>query len=252
MDDERGIRGCVAELLRDGIVVVPDYLAADRLSALREEVEGLLAADRVGSADGASADGPTVVGDPDAAGVARVVDAHLGGEALEALRDEAVPEAIVNGCTDEFYRAGSLTVRAATGPAEPGNYATAGEETFLAMVYLSDLRDVGDGPLAYLEGSHDESAAKRKLGSVLGEVFDVGAGEATFYEAADGTAHTGAAGTLVVADGRGYHRFLPVEDGGSSTVAIAEYGPAGLQALDPDDEGWESEPPEPRADDGGG
>jgi len=239
MDDERGIRGCVSELLRDGVVVVTDYLTEERLSVLQKELEGVLTGDSApagGSADRGGGDSPTVVGDPNAGGVTRVVDAHLGGEALGALRDEAVPEAIVNGCTDEFYRAGRLNVRSTTGPADPGNYAVAGAETFLAVVYLSDVRDVADGPFAYLEGSHNESATKRTLGSVVGDVFDVGAGEATFYEAADGTAHTGAAGTLVLADGRGYHRFLPVGDGRKSTVAVVEYGPAGLQALDPDDE----------------
>lgn len=244
MDDERGIRGMTGELLRDGVVVLPEYLPADRVEALRGAVDDLLDPGSVRSVDSRAAaegDGPVLVGDSDGPGVATVVDAHLGSEVLEALRDEAVPEAVVNGCTEAFYRATRLEVRVATGPADPPGYRALDGEGFLAVAYLGAVRDAGDGPFAYIHGSHEESGLRRRIGSAIDGALDLGPGEATFYDASDGTAHPGPAGTLLVADGRGYHRFLPVREGRESLVAVIRFRPARREALDPDDDGWEKE-----------
>lgn len=243
MDGSRGMRGQTSELLRDGVVVLPEYLAPDRLATLRAAVEDLLegGGDRTAGAAAGRADGTlTVSGDPDRPGITEIAGAHHGSEALDDLRDEAVPEGIVNGCTDEFHRAATLDVRIATGPTDPDPYHLA-DDAFLAVAYLTEVRDVGDGPFAYLHGSHTESAPKRRLGSLIDRLFDVGTGEAAFHDESDGTAHPGPAGTLVVADGRGYHRFLPTHEGRRSVIAVAKFRPVDLGPLDPDDDGWDED-----------
>lgn len=235
MAGDRSIRGYVGEFVQEGVVVVEDFLDADDVARYREAAEELARADlpRVDadaadwSPEGTAAgDGPRVVGDPGSAGTARVVDAHETSDALDELRDNVFVEALANGPAGEFYAAERLDVVLATGPTDPPTYRSVGEGVTVAVVYLTDVTDAGDGPYAYIHGSHRESGVKRAAGNLLGRIGDLGTGEATFHDEADGTAHVGPAGTLVVADGRGYGRYLPVADGRERVVAEIRYRPA--------------------------
>lgn len=221
MGDERNPRGYVAELARDGVVAVEDVLDPDRVSDLRAAAEDLL--ETVGDGSGPADDAVTVDGDPDGPGVTAVRNAHLASSPLDDLRDAFFPEAVVNGFVEEFYTADDLTLRVGTGPTDPEPYRAVGEDAFVAVFYLTDATDVADGPYACIHGSHRESTLKRSAGSVVGALTGMGTGDATFFDETDGTAHTGPAGTLLVAHGRTYQRFLPVAEGRRSVSAVVRF-----------------------------
>lgn len=116
----------------------------------------------------------------------------------------------------------SLTTAVRDPAQEAGSFHAHSDPQFLAVAYLDPVTELADGPFAYLAGSHRRSRLARVASRLVNRVARRPPTAPTVADDTTPIEPTGGAGTVVVADGRGYHR-LPARasDGPRSIVAVA-------------------------------
>jgi len=202
----------LADLRRDGFAVIPNYWPRERALAMRDRLEAELA-------DGTDRD-------YDEGAYLRFWDGRAYDQGVRRLYhvDKLVPELkelrfdrFVLDIASAYYRipfhSGMLIFQHNTQTNENTRtyHVDAFIREFKSFVYLDDV-DPGNGPFAYVKGSH-----KDHLRRLRKQIVGNGEGESptTFFPEDLGSsinnevAVNGEAGTMILADVRGLHRGTP-------------------------------------------
>jgi len=231
--DERE-RKAVADLKRDGFAVIEGFWPRERALALRDRLEQYL--------------DPAESRDFDSGAYIRFWDnrAHDEGvrrlyhvereipELAELRRDPSIMR-IVEGYYGFPMYSGVLVFQHNTQSNANTRYYHVDifAKEFKSFLYLDDV-DPGNGPFAYLRGTH-KSHFRRLKKQVLGNKEGA---ETSFYESDLGqlleqeVAITGQAGTLILADVRGFHRGTPQTERSRSVLVNYLYRHDGDLFLD--------------------
>jgi len=225
-----------AEALRDrGVVVVEDYISAERCDEIHEATEAAL--ERGELAEARPEDGyedhvarrePLVkrrTGERDD-GMLDLFNMELRVPELGEFKDDAFVANIVNRATDGPYSADNVNVyvnRSVTNTRD--FHADTYSGKFKSFVYLTDVPDESYGPFAYIEGSHESSVIERTATKVTNRLRDDPATNALFYDESDVRVCTAPRGTLIVSNQAGYHRGLPQREGRERILATTSYTP---------------------------
>ncbi len=197
----------LANLRRDGVAVLTNFLSAEDCARLRDALDALL--ERHAAAldvDGWQADHRLFL-HPDLGGPLGAVARH---PRLLALAEAALGGPAVNG--------GLLMARLEARPGNLGSGAGWHRDSFLSqvktLVYLDEVDETG-GPFQYLLGSQRLGAMlrDRKRAGLGWRQRRLGAGAVERLLAAEPQrlrSITGGAGTLVLADTTGIHRGKPI------------------------------------------
>jgi Phytanoyl-CoA dioxygenase (PhyH) len=199
----------VDELRVDGYVVIREYWPRSQALELRDRLEGLLAG-------GKSRDFPSgayvrfrdnVAYDE---GVRRIYHVDKEFPELGVYRDDPMIRRVVAAYYGRPFHSGTLMYQYNTKSNANTRYhhVDAFSQEFKSFLYLDDVDD-GNGPFAYIPGSqraHLKRIAKQlRHGSAATGFTDVELGGAIERE----VKLTGDAGTLILADVRGFHRGTP-------------------------------------------
>lgn len=114
----------------------------------------------------------------------------------------------------------SLTTTVCDPTRDEGLFHAHDDARFLAIAYLAPVTELADGPFAYLAGSHRRSRLTRLASRLVNRLVRR---PPTAPTVADDTVRiepTGPAGTIVVADGRGYHRLTARAGDGPRPVVV--------------------------------
>jgi len=227
-------RHAVADLKRDGFAVIENFMPRERAFELRDRLEAYL--DPAESRDFDS--GAYVRFWDNRAydeGVRRIYHIDKEFPDLLELRHDPSVMRIVNGYYGFPFYSGVLTFQHNTKSNANTRYYHVdifGKE-FKAFVYLDDV-DIGNGPFTYLRGTHT-SLFRRLKKQILGNKEG---SDTSFYDKDLGRLMkrevniTGAAGTLILADVRGFHRGSPQLDRSRSVLVNYMYRHEGDHFID--------------------
>jgi ectoine hydroxylase-related dioxygenase (phytanoyl-CoA dioxygenase family) len=218
--DEREQR-ILADLQRDGYAVVEGYWDRDRAFALRDSLEQRL-------------EGGEDVDYPEGAylrfwdnraydeGVRRLYHVDRLYPELAELRNDPMVRRITTAYYGMPFHSGVLVFQHNTRSNENTRYyhVDAFEKEFKSFLYLDDVTK-GNGPFTYLRGTHKGMAARRflKYARWNGEGSPTGFAPEELGDLLDTEVQIeGAAGTLILADVRGFHRGSPQLDDDRSVI----------------------------------
>lgn len=227
-------RRCAADLARNGVAVVRGFWNRERALALRDRLERLL----VPETDREFASGAYLrCWDTRATdhGVRRIY--HIEREVAEvaAFRHSEFVTRVVAGAARVPFHSGVLMYQHNTRTNENtrGYHVDAFSKQFKSFLYLDDV-DVANGPFTYVAGSH-----RARLTRLKRQMFASGSEPATSFDERDlGNRVTaaqmicGPAGTLIIADVRGFHRGAPQRTGSRSVLVNYMYRSPGDVWLD--------------------
>jgi hypothetical protein len=94
-------------------------------------------------------------------------------------------------------------------------------EQIKAFIYMTDVKDLGDGPYTFVKKSHKESPYRR-ANRKLGEGMDPGT-EAPVLDPSAITPVLAARGSMIISDQSGVHRGWPQLESGKRLVAVMNY-----------------------------
>jgi hypothetical protein len=231
--DERE-RKAVADLKRDGYAVIEQFWPRERALGLRDRLEGYL--DPPESRDFES--GAYIRFWDNRAydeGVRRMYHVDKELPELAELRHDSSIARIVHAYYGFPFYSGALVYQHNTQSNANTRYYHVDifAKEFKTFLYLDDV-DMGNGPFAYLPGTH-KSWFRRLKKQILGNKEG---SETSFYEKDLGAllkreaAITGKAGTLILADVRGFHRGTPQADRSRSVLVNYMYRHPGDLYLD--------------------
>ncbi|WP_050033583.1 phytanoyl-CoA dioxygenase family protein [Halorubrum halophilum] len=225
----------ITELEERGIVIIDDYLSAERCNALKKDIDELLERDSVAWETGS-------VGYSELAGRGEVVVNERAGENDDGMLDifniDLEIQAVEDVKTDSGIN--ELINEAASEPFSPDNinvyynkevtdtrdfHADTYGGKFKAFVYLTDVPDKSYGPFSYIPGTHKTSTVKQKSTSLLNKVKGDPSTDAVFYDEDEAIYCTAPKGTLIVANQAGYHRGTPQEKGHTRVLVNTSYTP---------------------------
>lgn len=218
--DERQEKA-LADLRRDGYAVIPEYWARERALAMRDQLEAFLA-------DGTDKDFPEGGylrfwdGRPYDQGVRRLYHVDKVVPELGEVRFDPFVLEIASAYYGIPFHSGMLIFQHNTQTNENTRtyHVDAFVREFKAFVYLDDV-DPGNGPFAYVRGSHKDHL-RRLRKQVVGN--EGGESPTTFFAKDLGSsidnevAVNGPAGTMILADVRGFHRGTPQVDRSRSVL----------------------------------
>jgi hypothetical protein len=210
----------VGDLKRDGFAVLPGYWERDRALAMRDRLEAFLepAGDRDFDSgaylrfwDENSYD----------QGVRRLYQVDREVPELREFRNDNFPLDVVAAASKIPFYSVMLMFQHNLQTNENTRYyhVDAFEREFKSFLYLDDVDD-GNGPFAYLPGTHRKHLLRLKK-QVVGNRDD---NDTSFYPEEIGmgleseTRITGPAGTLIIANVRGLHRGTPQQDRSRSVL----------------------------------
>jgi hypothetical protein len=231
--DERE-RKAVADLKRDGFAVIEGFWPRERALELRDRLEQYLE--------------PEESRDFESGAYVRFWDNRAHDEGVRRLYhvDNEIPELaefrgdpsimrIVHAYYGFRMHSGVLVFQHNTKSNANTRYyhVDVFSKEFKSFLYLDDV-DTGNGPFAYLRGTH-RSHLRRLKKQIVGNKEGA---ETSFYERDLGpllereVAITGSAGTLILADVRGFHRGTPQTDRSRSVLVNYMYRHEGDLFLD--------------------
>jgi hypothetical protein len=223
-------RDVVRQLQRDGVVAVEGYWSRDEAFQVRDRLTGYIGAENADFDCGAyarvwSSSHPKLQDSPEEdQGITRIY--HVDKLLPELAKFRFDP--FVLDVASAYYRvpiySGMLQFQYNRQDTAETRYyhVDAFEKEFKAFLYLDDV-DIDNGPFTYLRGSQ-RAALTRIKKQILGNRTGSGT---SFYPEDLGrwlnreTRITGPAGTLILADVRGFHRGSPQR--GSSRCVLVNY-----------------------------
>jgi Phytanoyl-CoA dioxygenase (PhyH) len=231
--DERA-RKALADVRRDGFAVVEDFWPQDKALAMRDKLEAYLEG-------GESKDFPEGawlrVWDNRAydEGVRRLYHIERLVPELTELRNDPLTMAVAKAYYRRPFYSGALVFQHNTKSNSNTReyHVDAFEREFKAFVYLDDV-DEGNGPFTYVRGTHRSHLTRlRKQLAGNGDqsptsFFDADLGDLKERE----VMITGKAGTLILADVRGFHRGSPQVDRSRSVLVNYMFREPGDRELD--------------------
>lgn len=231
--DERG-RKALADVRRDGFAVVEGFWDRDRALAMRDRLEAYLE----GGVSKDFEEGAWLrVWDNRAydEGVRRLYHIERLVPELAEFRNDPLTMAVAKAYYRRPFYSGALVFQHNTkSNANTREYhVDAFEREFKAFLYLDDV-DKGNGPFTYIRGSH-RAHLKRLKKQLVGNDDK---SPTSFFDADVGSLKddevllTGGAGTLILADVRGFHRGSPQLDRSRSVLVNYMYRDPGDRDLD--------------------
>ena len=217
--DERG-KKALADVRRDGFAVVPGFWPQDKAFAMRDKLEAYLEGGESKDFD----EGAWLrVWDNRAydEGVRRLYHIERLVPELAELRNDPLTMSVAKAYYRRPFYSGALVFQHNTkSNANTREYhVDAFQREFKSFLYLDDV-DEGNGPFTYVRGSHRSHLTRlRKQLAGNGDQAPT-----SFFDADLGSLKenevliTGAAGTLILADVRGFHRGSPQVDRSRSVL----------------------------------
>jgi hypothetical protein len=224
----------LADLRRDGFAVVADFWPRDRALAMRDQLEAYLS-------DETSRDFPSGAyirfwdNRTYDEGVRRLYHVELEVAELAQYRHDPFVSNVVRAYYGYPFHSGLLMYQHNTRSNANTRYYHVDVFTkeFKSFLYLDDV-DPGNGPFTYLRGTHRSHVRRLKR-----EIFWDGEGASTSFSDRDlgrtlnrEVQVCGPAGTLILADVRGFHRGSPQLERSRSALVNYMYPESGDRFLD--------------------
>ncbi|HLF07715.1 MAG TPA: hypothetical protein VI893_11205 [Thermoplasmata archaeon] len=218
----------IAELKRDGMTVIPDYLPPERCDELRERVLGFVA--QFSRTTELPTGTKVVYRDQDAkysvdTGMVDVFNIDLSVPGLEPIKSDPMMTEMVSGACGKPVKVKFLTSYVNRGIKQTRGYHidTISTTEFKAFLYLSDVPDESYGPYTYAKGTHGFSL--RKYANIARNIITGG------YSVSDMgwvplkrvMKFIALKGTLAIADQNGFHRGWPQADGRVRVVVVIDF-----------------------------
>jgi hypothetical protein len=208
----------VARLRTDGYVVVPGYWERDRAQAMRDRLEAYLAEGQSKDFEsGAYLRFRQNVAYDEA--VRRMYHVDKEVPELAEHRNDPMIRRVVEGYYGRPYHSGVLMFQHNTQSNDNTRYhhVDAFSKEFKSFLYLDDV-DEGNGPFAYIPGTQ-RSHARRVLKQLRQGSHATGFTDEELKDVIGREVKlTGEAGTLILADVRGFHRGTPQLDRSRSVL----------------------------------
>lgn len=209
----------------DGIVIVPDFLDADKCDDIFEKIKQY-----VENADDEEDHGDVIIHRRGSQGIDEGmidvdnIDYAVSG-ITDIIEDRSINDIINNAASEEYSNHKINTYWNKSVTNTRGFHADTYTGKYKCFIYLTDVPDKSYGPYTYVKGSHEPSKVQKIGKYAVNKLRRNRLTDAVNVDQSNIVHCTAEKGTLIISNQSGYHRGYPQQEGRERMLLATHFTP---------------------------